>query len=103
MTGIPMTSNKRKKVVTATGALGASANRFHRLTGERITVSESVYFEFRRSIASGEFKPGQPLIVRNMAAAFKVSRTPIIEAIRRLERDGLVKVAPKWGATVKEW
>jgi DNA-binding GntR family transcriptional regulator len=28
---------------------------------------------------------------------------PIVESIRRLERDGLVTVLPKWGATVKEW
>jgi len=32
-----------------------------------------------------------------------VSRMPVVEAIRRLERDGFVTVVPKWGASVKEW
>jgi DNA-binding GntR family transcriptional regulator len=103
MTGIPVTMYNRKKLGPMKGASVTPATSFRHLTGERTTVSERVYFEFRTSIANGEFKPGQPLIVRNLAAAFNVSRTPIIEAIRRLERDGLVKVAPKWGATVKEW
>jgi DNA-binding GntR family transcriptional regulator len=103
MTGIPMAFSSRKKLAPLESAPGLSASGFHPLSGERLTVSERVYYDFRRSIANGEFRPGQPLIVRNMAAVFKVSRTPVIEAIRRLERDGLVKVAPKWGAIVKEW
>jgi DNA-binding GntR family transcriptional regulator len=32
-----------------------------------------------------------------------VSSTPIVQALRRLEHDGLVTGVPKWGATVKEW
>jgi DNA-binding GntR family transcriptional regulator len=34
---------------------------------------------------------------------FGMSRTPIIEALRRLERDGLVVTWPKWGTSVKSW
>src|SRR5579872_6939677 len=103
MTDIPAGLLNGKRGIASARDFGAVAYFHHPPSPERHTVSESVYFEFRRSIASGEFKPGQPLIVRNMAAKFKVSRTPVIEAIRRLERDGLVRVAPKWGATVKDW
>lgn len=96
MTDTPMASKGQHIQGEAPDFLGS-------VLAQRITVSERVYYEFRRSIALGELNPGQPLTVRGMAAKFKVSRTPVIEAIRRLERDGLVKVAAKWGATVKEW
>src|SRR5215472_9703839 len=54
-------------------------------------------------IARGELGAGAPLVIRDLADKLKVSRTPVVEAIRRAERDGLVTVASKWGATVKEW
>jgi DNA-binding GntR family transcriptional regulator len=41
--------------------------------------------------------------LRELAGKLKVSRMPVVEAIRRLERDGFVTVVPKWGASVKEW
>src|SRR5437899_8092277 len=67
------------------------------------TVSQRVYYQMKNMIARRELQPGSPLILRNLASRLKVSRMPIIESIRRLERDGLVTVLPKWGATVKEW
>lgn len=70
---------------------------------QRITVSERIYYEIKRMIARTELRPGAPLVIRDLAARLKVSRMPVVEAIRRLERDGLVTVAPKWGATVKDW
>ncbi len=57
----------------------------------------------KNMIARRELQPGSPLILRDLASRLKVSRMPIVESIRRLERDGLVTVLPKWGATVKEW
>lgn len=47
--------------------------------------------------------PGSAMVLRDLAAKLKVSRMPVVEAIRRLERDGFVTVVPKWGASVKEW
>lgn len=70
---------------------------------ERTTISERVYYEIKRMIARAELAAGAPLIIRDLAAKLRVSRMPVVEAIRRLERDGLVTVAPKWGAVVKEW
>lgn len=67
------------------------------------TVSQQVYYEIRGMIGRGELLPGSALILRDLAARLKVSRMPVVEAIRRLERDGFVTVVPKWGASVKEW
>jgi hypothetical protein len=69
-----------RKGSSSVHGLGECSNVFHPISGERLTVSERVYLDFRRGIASGDFKPGQPLIVRNMTVKFKVSRTPVIEA-----------------------
>jgi DNA-binding GntR family transcriptional regulator len=73
------------------------------LAAQRLTVSERVYYQLKQMIARGELGAGAPLVIRDLAHRLKVSRTPVVEAIRRAERDGLVTVASKWGATVKEW
>jgi len=70
---------------------------------KKLTVNEHVYSELKRMIARRELAPGTPLIIRPLAKQLGVSNMPIIEAIRRLERDGLITVIPKLGATVKEW
>jgi DNA-binding GntR family transcriptional regulator len=54
-------------------------------------------------IAQGELPPGAPLELRPLATRLGVSKTPVIEAIRRLERDGLITVIPRLGAMVKQW
>ena len=70
---------------------------------ERQTVSRQVYYQLRSMIAKGELLPGSPLVLRELADKLKVSRMPVVEAIRRLERDGFVTDVPKWGASVREW
>ena len=69
----------------------------------RQTVSRQVYYQIRDMIAKGELAPGTPLVLRELADKLKVSRMPVVEAIRRLERDGFVLDVPKWGASVREW
>ena len=54
-------------------------------------------------ILSGKFKPRERLIERDLVAQFRVSRTPIREAIRRLEEFGLVHCFPNRGAIVTEF
>ena len=51
----------------------------------------SVYERLRESIVNGDYPAGEPLIETTLAAQFSVSRTPIREALRRLEQDGLVE------------
>jgi len=52
--------------------------------------TESPYDMLKNAILHGELEPGQPLIEANLAAWCQVSRTPIREALMRLEQDGLV-------------
>jgi DNA-binding GntR family transcriptional regulator len=71
--------------------------------GKKLTLSERAYYEIKNMIARRELLPGTPLVLQTLANKLGVSRMPILEAIRRLERDGLVTVMPQWGATVKKW
>lgn len=54
-------------------------------------MEPSVYEQLRESIVNGKHAPGTPLVETTLAAEFSVSRTPIREALRRLEQDGLVQ------------
>jgi len=67
------------------------------------TVNQRVYVQLKTMIAKGELASGAPLELRPLATRLGVSKTPVIEAIRRLERDGLITVIPRLGAMVKQW
>jgi DNA-binding GntR family transcriptional regulator len=52
--------------------------------------TESVYRQLREQIVSGVYRAGDRLPEASLSAALAVSRTPVREALRRLESDGLV-------------
>ena len=52
--------------------------------------AESPYEVLKNAILHGELGPGQPLVEASLAAWCNVSRTPVREALMRLEQDGLV-------------
>lgn len=52
---------------------------------------ESTYDKLRNGIVSGDFPPGMHLVETSLAETLGVSRTPIREALSRLEQDGLVE------------
>jgi DNA-binding GntR family transcriptional regulator len=60
----------------------------------------SVYDYLYNAIRTGDIKPGQTLTERGLAEKLNVSRTPIREAIRRLEEQGLVTHVPHRGVKV---
>ncbi|TWT27187.1 GntR family transcriptional regulator [Planomicrobium sp. CPCC 101110] len=60
----------------------------------------SVYDYLYNAIRTGDIKPGQTLTERGLAEKLGVSRTPIREAIRRLEEQGLVTHVPHKGVKV---
>ena len=59
-----------------------------------------VYEKLRRSIIEGELRPGLPINEADFAREHSVSKTPIREALRQLERDGLVENVPGRGSTI---
>ena len=58
------------------------------------TLEELVYSDIRRAIAQGRFAPGQRIVVNSVAAASGVSRIPVMQALRRLETEGFVRITP---------
>jgi DNA-binding GntR family transcriptional regulator len=67
------------------------------------SVNTDVAYDYiRKRILSGEFAPGQSLLTEVLADETKVSRTPIRDALRKLEADGLVTIRAHLGASVKK-
>ncbi len=65
-------------------------------------LREVVFVTLRKQILRGELKPGERLMEISLANKLGVSRTPIREAIRKLEHEGLVVMIPRRGAHVAE-
>lgn len=73
--------------------------------GERIVATQlerRVYERLLDGIIAGELPPGTPLVEARLAEDFGVSKTPVREALIRLQRDGLVQIEPYRGARVVE-
>ena len=66
-----------------------------------IPLREAVYLTLRKQILSGGFKPGEHLTEIRLGKLLGTSRTPIREAIRKLEKEGLVTIHRGSGATVE--
>ena len=65
-------------------------------------LRDVVFHTLRRAIMQGDLKPGERLMEIKLANRLGVSRTPIREAIRMLELEGLVTMVPRKGAQVAE-
>ena len=63
--------------------------------------TDQAYVQLRSMVLNGEFKPGHWLRKRTVADHLKMSPTPVVEAFRLLEQEGLVEIVPKWGARVR--
>ena len=64
------------------------------------TKNVAVYNKLRQAIIKGKLKPGQKLVMADLAKVFGLSETPVREAIRRLESEGYVDFTPHTGAIV---
>lgn len=69
---------------------------------EFLPLRDVVFNTLRQAILTGELKPGERLMEIHLANRLGVSRTPIREAIRKLELEGLVIMIPRRGAEVAE-
>jgi DNA-binding GntR family transcriptional regulator len=68
---------------------------------KRRLLREHVYTGVKNAIISGDFQPGKRLIEERLAADMVTSRTPVREAIQKLEKEGLIFRLPRGGFAVK--
>ena len=61
----------------------------------------SAYRRIRQGIVEGHYRPGERLVEQRIAEDLELSRTPVREAFRMLQSEGLVQVEPNRGATVR--
>lgn len=66
-----------------------------------LTETQRVYQELKRAILAGTFTPGEALQEGRLATRFGASRTPVREALARLEADSLLTIVPRRGAFVR--
>lgn len=69
---------------------------------ELTPIRDKVYQYIKQAIVQGIYKSGERIIERELADQLNVSRTPIREALFRLESQGLVKTLPRKGVVVSQ-
>ncbi len=67
---------------------------------DNTNLLEKAYTILKERIIRREFKPNQKLSITELATQLGVSRTPVRDALNRLERDGLIKTVSKVGTFV---
>ena len=60
-------------------------------------LSTNLYSELQEDILTGKLKAGEKLTEQKICDEYKVSRTPVREALRQLEMDGLIENIPNRG------
>jgi DNA-binding GntR family transcriptional regulator len=69
---------------------------------ERQTLAEQVYSSLKKAILEGDLLPGERLKELEIAQSLGASRTPVREALSKLELEGLLRPLPSGGLTVVE-
>lgn len=80
--------------------LGLTTGGFERACA--IMDSLRAYNHLESAILTGKLKPGERLVEKSLAERLRMSRTPIREALRRLEERGMVRILPRRGAVVSD-
>ena len=81
--------------------MGKKENAEERKRKKKRLLREHVYVSIKSAIIGGEFEPGRRLIEEKLADDMKTSRTPVREAIQKLEKEGLIYRLPRGGFAVK--
>lgn len=72
------------------------------MSDPEMNQGEVAYIRLLTAIRSGDFKPGDRLRETDVATRLSLSRTPVREALRRLEADGIVEHRPRLGAVIRQ-
>jgi DNA-binding GntR family transcriptional regulator len=67
---------------------------------DRKSLGQHVFEHLKEAIVRGEMAPGDRLVESRLASALDISRTPVREAMHKLEREGLLRKLPKGGFAV---
>jgi DNA-binding GntR family transcriptional regulator len=67
---------------------------------EAVSMVDAAYEEMRRRILENEWSPGRQALEQEIALALGMSRTPVREALIRLQNEGLLEVVPRRGVRV---
>jgi len=88
---------------TASGVQAeASPLRVRPISRQLMTLPEQIAERIFTAIASGEYAPGERIREESLAEQFAVSRGPVREALRLLEKDSVVRIQPNRGAHVTQ-
>lgn len=72
------------------------------MTHPEMSQGEAAYAKLLAAIRGGDFAPGDRLRETDVAERLDLSRTPVREALRRLEADGIVEHRPRLGAVIRQ-
>lgn len=67
-----------------------------------MSQGETAYWKLHAAILSGQYLPGDRLREIDVASQLGLSRTPVREALRKLESDGIVEHRPRIGAVIRK-
>jgi len=73
--------------------------KFRYMEGE--TYSQKAYSYLKKTIIGNQYKPGEPISESVICNQLGMSRTPVREAILKLEKENLVQIYPKRGTFIK--
>lgn len=68
-----------------------------------VSASQKAYQQIRDDIFSGVLSQGHPVVEERYSELLNISRTPVREAIRRIEAEGLIKTIPRKGSYVRSF
>lgn len=85
----------------AGGARGTDADPTGTVRPVSLPNSADAYHQIRRWIVEGRLRPGERLVEQRLAEELQLSRTPVREALRMLQSEGLVQFEPNRGARVR--
>lgn len=95
-----MLHNEPRRGYQGDNVIGVDVTQTHRGKVEIPSMVEAIVQRLRALIVSGDVRPGDRLVEERLTDMFGVSRPPLREALRILQRDGLVQSLPRRGYIV---
>lgn len=91
-----------QEVCKAYSAIGSDAMSEQTTAVKYASLRDRAYWAIKDAIIHCRYKPGEPLLEERVSRELGVSRTPVREALRELQRDGLVRYIQGKGAFVAD-